>query len=36
MPPIWMPTELMFAKPHKANVAIVNDTGSSCAFMGPS
>src|SRR3989454_12392602 len=36
MPPIGMPTELMFAKPHSANVAIVNETGSSCAFSGPS
>src|SRR5207248_6340725 len=36
MPPIWMPTELIFAKPHSANVAMVNDTGSSCALIGPS
>src|SRR2546422_7531891 len=36
MPPIWMPTELIFAKPHSANVAMVNDTGSSCARIGPS
>ena len=25
MPPIWMPIELKLAKPHSANVAIVND-----------
>src|SRR5229473_6498534 len=36
MPPIWMPTELILAKPHSANVAMVNDTGSSCALIGPS
>src|SRR6266704_5009912 len=36
MPPIWMPTELRFAKPHSAKVAMVNDTGSSVAFSGPS
>src|SRR5205814_4153540 len=30
-----MPTELKFAKPHKANVAIVNETGFSVLFMGP-
>src|SRR5881396_3527648 len=36
IPPIWMPTELMLAKPHSANVAMVNDTGSSCALIGPS
>src|SRR5207248_288141 len=36
MPPIWMPTELIFAKPHSANVAIVNDTGSRAAFICPS
>src|SRR3954463_701222 len=35
MPPIWIPTELRLAKPHSANVAIVNDTGSSVAFNGP-
>src|SRR5262245_2830208 len=29
MPPIWMPIELRFAKPQSANVAIVNDFGSS-------
>src|SRR5207244_3747718 len=34
MPPIWMPTELILAKPHSANVAMVNDTGSSCALIG--
>src|SRR5437899_2609691 len=27
--------ELRFAKPHKANVAIVNDTGSRVPFSGP-
>src|SRR2546426_970637 len=32
MPPIWMPTELMFAKPHSANVAMVKDSGSSWGF----
>src|SRR5882672_12795006 len=36
MPPIWMPTELRFAKPHSANVAMVNDTGSSVALSVPS
>ena len=36
MPPIWMPTELRLAKPHSANVAIVNDTGSSAGLSGPS
>src|SRR5205823_1667030 len=36
IPPIWMPTELMLAKPHSANVAIVKDTGSSACFIGPS
>src|SRR5213592_3909728 len=36
IPPIWMPTELILAKPHSANVAMVNDTGSSCALIGPS
>ena len=35
IPPIWMPTELTFAKPHKAKVAIVNDTGSSDCLSGP-
>ena len=28
MPPIWMPTELMFANPHRAKVAMVKDRGS--------
>src|SRR6267378_3909693 len=32
MPPIWMPTELMFAKPHRANVAIVKERGASWGF----
>src|SRR5439155_12246176 len=36
MPPIWIPTELMFANPHSANVAMVKDTGSSCPRSGPS
>ncbi len=36
MPPIWMPIELKLANPHSANVAIVNDRGSSDAFSGPS
>ena len=36
MPPIWMPIELKFAKPHSAKVAIVNDFGSSVALSGPS
>src|SRR5690349_8738889 len=36
MPPIWMPTELTLANPHSANVAMVNDTGSSVALSGPS
>src|SRR3989440_1833542 len=36
IPPICMPTELMLAKPHSANVAIVKETGSSAGFMGPS
>src|SRR5437870_3240016 len=36
MPPIWMPSEPKFAKPHSANVQIVNDFGSSCALSGPS
>ena len=31
-----MPIELKLAKPHSANVAIVNDRGSSMAFIGPS
>src|SRR5256884_239736 len=36
IPPICMPTELMLAKPHSANVAIVKETGSSAGFMGRS
>src|SRR5207245_67530 len=28
MPPIWMPTELTFANPHRAKVAMVKDRGS--------
>ena len=36
MPPIWIPIELKFAKPQSANVAIVNDRGSSVAFSEPS
>src|SRR5881394_4133785 len=35
MPPIWMPIELRLAKPHSAKVAIVKDTGSRLAFIGP-
>ena len=35
IPPIWIPTELMFANPHSANDAIVNDRGSSAAFIVP-
>src|SRR5438445_2814730 len=35
MPPIWMPTELTLANPHKAKVAIVNESGSSCPRSGP-
>ena len=31
-----MPIELKFAKPQSANVAIVNDFGSSIGFSGPS
>ena len=29
MPPIWMPIELKLANPHSANVAMVNERGSS-------
>src|SRR4029077_13640344 len=36
IPPIWMPIDPKFANPHKANVAIVNDFGSSAALIGPS
>ena len=36
MPPIWMPIELKLANPQRANVAIVNDRGSSVSFSGPS
>ena len=36
MPPIWMPIDEKFAKPHSANVAIVNDRGSSVSLIGPS
>ena len=36
MPPICIPIELKFAKPHSANVAIVNERGSSAPFIGPS
>src|SRR2546422_8257440 len=36
MPPIWIPIELKFAKPHSAKVAMVNERGSSAAFCGPS
>ena len=35
MPPIWMPIELKLAKPHSANVAIVNDFGSSVVLERP-
>src|SRR5258705_273066 len=35
IPPIWMPTELRFANPQSANVAMVNETGSRLAFNGP-
>ncbi len=35
MPPIWMPIELKFANPHSANVAIVNDRGSSDVLQRP-
>ena len=35
MPPIWIPMELRFAKPQSANVAMVNERGSSAAFMRP-
>ena len=34
MPPSWMPTELKLAKPASANDAIVNERGSSWAFIG--
>src|ERR1019366_9652862 len=30
-PPIWMPMEPKLANPHRANVAMVNDRGSSAA-----
>src|SRR5580704_14548656 len=36
MPPICIPIELKFANPHNANVAIVNERGSSVPFIGPS
>src|SRR5580700_3181988 len=36
MPPIWMPMELKFAKPHNAKVAMVNERGSSVPFSWPS
>ena len=36
MPPICMPIDPRFAKPHKANVAIVNDRGARVAFSVPS
>src|SRR5258708_29483484 len=38
MPPIWLPIELKFAKPHSANVAIVIDLGSRtfCLIKSPS
>ncbi len=36
MPPIWMPIELKFANPQRANVAMVKDFGSRVAFSGPS
>ena len=36
MPPIWIPIELRFAKPQSANVAMVNERGSSAALIGPS
>ena len=32
IPPSWMPIELKLANPQRANVAIVNDRSSSCAF----
>src|SRR5436190_8830639 len=35
MPPIWMPIELRLANPPSAKVAIVKDTGSRLAFIGP-
>ena len=35
MPPIWMPIEEKFAKPHSANVAMVNDRGSSDVLQRP-
>src|SRR5207247_1129111 len=34
MPPISMPTALTLANPHSAKVAMVSDTGSSCARSG--
>src|SRR5216684_8236825 len=36
MPPIWMPIELKFAKPQRANVAMANVRGSSEPFIRPS
>src|SRR5580700_2833786 len=36
MPPICIPIELMLAKPHKANVAIVKERKSSKDFWVPS
>ena len=35
MPPIWMPTDEMLAKPASANDAMVKERGSSCAFIWP-
>ena len=35
MPPICMPMEPRLANPHKANVAMVNERGSSVAFCAP-
>ena len=35
MPPICMPIEPKFAKPHKANVAMVKERGASVAFWAP-
>jgi len=36
IPPIWMPIELKFANPHRANVAMVNERGSRLPRRGPS
>src|SRR5688500_2791209 len=36
MPPICMPIDAKFAKPHSANVAIVNERGSSESLSAPS